>query len=454
MRKGSSSYQDLWRAWMALSSDDRRRILTERLVRLADDLGDVVQMEEPTSTEVLAKVVRALQFYDPLVGKGASRPKPNGAGPASYDPARLDWFEEFLKYRGMHVGMAAYSTGKGGADTRVLVLSPQDVPVNILHEVRRDLLQAPVFGNVQSEIKAVIATTRSLLNHSDVLNPGSAAPVVPFARRTPTEVIAGLRTGYFLSLGSAAAIMNASAIGLPGWFPVESREDALAWLDLLREFERTLYPALREDRSEHVPILQAMLGCLSSGSLSAALAFFGLYATIQLQTDPTPPRFSIPLLRRIFSSMTALNGPLKPIVESDGFQAVARAIRQATVTEMVFKSRDRQEYEIRYGLAQEWRRKARVRNDFVAELTTFLADFEYEAARKQEQLKNQRYRRPARPTKEDLAEVVGLIDTYGPELICGLLLAFGFARDPRVDDDSGQAGAPPPVSTTDEGASS
>ena len=442
MRTGSSSYQDIWRAWMALSSEERRRTLTARLARLADDLGDVVEIDEPEAAGELAKAVRALQFYDPLVGKGPSRTKPNGATPASYDSGRVDWFEEFLKYRGMHVAMAAYSTGKGGSDTRVLVLSPQDVPVGIVRAVRRDLLEAPVFGNVQSEIKAIIATTRSLINHSDVRNPGSRAPVVRFARRTPSEIVAGLNTAYFLSLGSAAAVMNASFIGLPGWFPIIDGDDAQAWLDLLREFERTLYPALREDRSEHVPILQSMLTCLSSGSLTSALEFFGRYATVQLQTDPRPPRFSTTLLRRIFAPMATSDGPLKPIVESTGFQAVARAIRQATVTEMYFKSKDQQEYDIRYGLAQEWRRKARVRNDFVAELTTFLADFEYETARKQEQMKEQRYRRRARPTQEHLQEVIGLIDTYGSELICGLLLAFGFARDPRTDDDAGQTNDP------------
>lgn len=452
MRKGSSSYQDIWRAWMALSSEDRRRILTARLVRLSDDLGDEVHVEEPPTIEGLVKTVRALQFYDPLIGKGASRPKPNGASPASYDSGRIDWFEEFLKYRGMHVGMAAYSTGKGGTDTRVLVLSPQDVPVDIVNEVRRDLLQAPVFGNVQSEIKAVIATTRSLISHSDVRNPGSTGPVVAFARRTPAQIIAGLDTAYFLSLGSAAAVMNTSTIGLPGWFAIENTDDADAWLDLLREFERTLYPTLREDRSEHVPILQAMLACLSSGSLPSALQFFGLYATVQLRSEPTPPRFSTLLLRRIFAPMPTSNGPLKPIVESNGFQSVARAIRQATVTEMFFKSRNQQDYEIRYGLAQEWRRKARVRDDFVAELTTFLADFEYEAARKQEQMKEKPYRRRSRPTQEDLQQVIELIDIHGSELICGLLLAFGFARDPRVDDDAGQGSTGTAQTSSNQGA--
>lgn len=436
MRKGSTSYQDLWRGWMALASEERRQVLTARLVRMATDLGDTVDVVEPESAQKLADTVRALQFFDPLVGKGPSRPKPDGAPPASYRADRVDWFEEFLKYRGMHVAMAAYSTGKGGSDTRSLVMAPQDVPVEIIREVRRELLSASIFGNVQSEIRAVVATVRALVNRSDSLNPGNQGPVVRFGRRSPSQVIAGLNTAYFLSLGSAAAVMNVSFIGLPGWFAISDADDAQAWLELLREFERTLYPTLREDRSEHVPILQAMLACLSSGSLGSALEFFGLYATIQLQPDFAPPRFSIPTLRRIFAPMAVSEGLLQPIIESPGFQAVTRAIRQATVSEMFSKSRDQQEYDIHYGLAQEWRRKARVRNDFVNELTAFLADYEYETARKQEQKKGQTYRRRARPTVEDLQQVVALIDTYGSELICGLLLAFGFARDPRSDDGS------------------
>jgi hypothetical protein len=90
--------------------------------------------------------------------------------------------------------------------------------------------------------------------------------------------------------------------------------------------------------------------------------------------------------------------------------------------------------------------------DFVAELTAFIADFEYEAARKQEQMQGRTFRRRARPTQEDLREVIGLIDDYGSELICGLLLAFGFARDPRADDGTSRTDTASVDPTLEEGA--
>lgn len=416
---------------MGLPSARRREILTERLAACAVDLGDDVEVRAPAPELITA--VRALQFFDPVVGKGASRAKPNGATPASYDSARLDWFEEFLKYRAMHVGMVAYSTGAGGADTRAFVLAPDNIPVRVLANVRQNLLDAPVFGSIQTEIRAVIATTQVLVEKSEFLRLDDDSPFVLFDNRTPAEVLAGLSTAFFLSLGSASAVMNVSFIGLPGWFPVASIADAEAWLALMEEFRRSTN-SLPEDRSEHVPVLQAMLRCLSSGSLEAAINFLSLYATVQLHADRTHPRFSARHLERIFAPMTTTDGSLATIISSEGFRAVARAIRRATVTEMFHKSKNQQEYEIRYGLAQEWRRAARVRNDFVNELTKFLSDYEYETARKQEQADRVRRRR-SRPTTAEIEEVIGLVDRFGSELVCGLLLAFWFAREPAERDD-------------------
>ncbi len=49
----------------------------------------------------------------------------------------------------------------------------------------------------------------------------------------------------------------------------------------------------------------------------------------------------------------------------------------------------------------------------------------------------------ARVRTDELDEVVRLIDQYSgnSELICKLLVAYGYARDPRAADDSSDQGA-------------
>jgi hypothetical protein len=46
------------------------------------------------------------------------------------------------------------------------------------------------------------------------------------------------------------------------------------------------------------------------------------------------------------------------------------------------------------------------------------------------------YRRSVKTT--DIEEIVQLIDEYGPETIANLLIAYGYARVPRDDEEPGE----------------
>ena len=70
-------------------------------------------------------------------------------------------------------------------------------------------------------------------------------------------------------------------------------------------------------------------------------------------------------------------------------------------------------------------------------------DYNHENARKAETRKQQ-YR--TNLTVEDIASIVALIDEYGAPTIANLLVAFGYARDPKT---SGQD-APEPAGETEE----
>ena len=72
---------------------------------------------------------------------------------------------------------------------------------------------------------------------------------------------------------------------------------------------------------------------------------------------------------------------LTPIIESEGFQNIARAIRQSTVTLQYMAKSGNPPYDIRYGLGQELRRKANYPDEFIQELGDFLHSFNAENAR-------------------------------------------------------------------------
>ena len=139
--------------------------------------------------------------------------------------------------------------------------------------------------------------------------------------------------------------------------------------------------------------------------------------------------------------MSSEQGPgLAKILETAGFQNIAYAIRQATVTAQYWKRQGDRRYDVRYGLGQQLARKAAYPKEFVSELAAFLAKYNAENAQVMETRPGP-YRRSVRTS--DIDDIVALIDEYDDSrLICNLLVAYGYARVPRevgpdaeADDD-------------------
>ncbi len=94
-------------------------------------------------------------------------------------------------------------------------------------------------------------------------------------------------------------------------------------------------------------------------------------------------------------------------------------------------------YEIRYGLANDLHRASRDSGEFMRALGKFLQEFSQENARAMERSKErkQEYRRRIPIATGDIAEVAALVDDYGAPTVASLLIAFGYARDPRAQED-------------------
>ena len=131
--------------------------------------------------------------------------------------------------------------------------------------------------------------------------------------------------------------------------------------------------------------------------------------------------------------MMRTNKPLSPILQSEGFKNIARAIRLSTIT-LQYLGRKKSPYDIRYGLAQEFQRKAVNNHEFAKALGAFVQSFNAENARIAERAASAWRRKDV--TTTDLEQVTQLIDDYGAETVCYLLVAYGYARDPKEETAS------------------
>jgi hypothetical protein len=118
---------------------------------------------------------------------------------------------------------------------------------------------------------------------------------------------------------------------------------------------------------------------------------------------------------------------VKEIVENEGFRSLARGIRNTTIYAVGMKSSKR---EVQFGLAQKWKQKMKgSAGEFSSALADFVQANNWEVVHRLDGRQHQ-------VTTSDLDEVFGLIEKHGEEMVGSLLLAYGYSRAPKVDDES------------------
>ncbi len=116
------------------------------------------------------------------------------------------------------------------------------------------------------------------------------------------------------------------------------------------------------------------------------------------------------------------------ILKAPGFQNIAYAIRHSTVVPQGRKTKgNKPSVEVRYGLGQQLARKATYPQEFLAEIAEFIHLYNAENSQLRENGRNP-YRKNV--TTEDIEALAILVDTFGSKVICNMLVAYGYAREP------------------------
>lgn len=367
------------------------------------------------------------QILNPGCGKGTNRAKPDGPRRGNIEgPQIYEWF----KYGGLFGQMFVHRVPVGTkTDLEVVVPIPTDIASDVAANVMKELRQGWVRGDsVKFDILAVLAYTALLVRHDPSFT----------RKRRANRIVSVLEIAYFKDLGGGKAVTGLYRLGIPGWFDVDGELAAKRFIECLEEHERCLR-GLREDRSDHIAALLQYRDFLSSENLLELADFLATYGEHAMKSwtssDPRDRlvRFSTDKLALIFGGNPDMN--FTEIIETPGFQNIARAIRQSTISELFWKSKNQQIYEVRYGLGQELRRRARKKEDFLAALSTFTQSYNEENARVRDGKNRPRRLRPD-IGRDDLAEVVRILDsTANPESVALLLVGFGFAKHPFKDDE-------------------
>lgn len=375
----------------------------------------------------------AMQLYNPDSGKGQNKAKANGLSIGNVDNF---WLVEWLKAVGFYKG-AMTRLVRGAKDRKTFVVAPRDLTYQEHRAVMSRFASTMQVAEASTrfDILAVVRYMHALLSY--LLPSDSSLTRLLKTGNIKKRVVSGFYTAFYKDMGNAAATMNMSFLALPGWITVETREDVTLYLGLLEELEKFVRQ-FDESHSDAFSLLQHLRDFVSSDDLRPFFRFtnaFPAYLMGMRERNKPARQLTTDFIERL---MMSSDKPLYPILNTPGFQQIAYAIRQSTVTAQYRKKQGDRKYDVRYGLGQELSRKARYPQEFIATLSDFLHKFNAENAQVMETRPGP-YRRSIQTS--DIEDIVRLIDEYGSETVANMLIAYGYAREPRDPQGDSQEAA-------------
>ncbi len=118
----------------------------------------------------------------------------------------------------------------------------------------------------------------------------------------------------------------------------------------------------------------------------------------------------------------------RAILQNEGFKNIAYAIRHSTVVPQARKGKGKKPVvAVRYGLGQQLTRKAAYPAEFLAEIAEFIHLYNAENSQLREN-KREPFRKNV--TTADIEALTELVDQFGSKVVCNMLVAYGYAREP------------------------
>lgn len=216
-----------------------------------------VAQQQPS---VLDWKVSSVQLFTPVAAKGYSRLKPDSTD--RNDKTKEQWtdpFIEWLKYRGYFQVACPFFQGSKAEHIRLLCPIPHNISLFALASLARQLRARGVYGGPpKMDALAVLRLAELLVRHSEEYHDPDAEvfPGLFLKGKTPAEAISGIMVTHYQSLGNAKAVSAMSTLALPGWFLMESQQDAEDWLGILDEHQR-IVRGLQDDHSDEIGLLIA-----------------------------------------------------------------------------------------------------------------------------------------------------------------------------------------------------
>ncbi|MCV3214396.1 hypothetical protein OGM63_12885 [Plectonema radiosum NIES-515] len=388
----------------------------------------------------------AVKVYLPTSVQGVNRVK---ADHNKEDSQKADWLNLWLIATGLfHFAIAErVKISDRVFDWRVFALQPQDISLSKYRDILKKLLvhNPPVggHGTARFDAELILRFCQELLNHHQALeNRETEEQEDDFDiwDKPVNYFVSNFAGTNFGSKGQVYGVKELFSLGLPAWIHPHHSNELHDYQNILEEHLKVVRSlSIDEGNSE---LLAAYRDFITGNDLYQFFRFqvtYADYVTKKLaDVNSRIVLFSkqgIDLMVRNLNTKLRQNDQdwkLTEITEDPGFLNLAKAINSATVYAGTIRDKDGKSketgWERIYGLAQRLTAQSGSKKDFIIEISSFLATYENENLRIDDELRKQNKPRRIWTTKDDLDRLINLIDKYGSSLIANLLIAYGYAK--------------------------
>ncbi|MEZ4884648.1 MAG: hypothetical protein R3E32_07985 [Chitinophagales bacterium] len=374
----------------------------------------------PTEYKALSKAKKInveekatmLQLINPNQGKGSNKAKATGM---SVGNLKGSWIKETMKVSGaLNFGMICQAVKVGSSyDMKVFVPLFSETKLNDKMAIMKDFKRT---AKSNTPIKLDIVNTLKIIELFLKKSEKNE-------RRKVKEHLLGLHSVYQKDLGQNKAVVNIAFLETPDFIDLADKED---WLEIIEE-QKKLMNGITEQGDAMIGLL-AYRNFLNGSNINEYFKFHYWYAPYLMhelnkkQTYVTTNK--IETLNKIF---TLMDISFKEIIENEGFQSVAAAIRKSTVS-LQYTPKGERKFDVQYGLAQKLQNKSKSKDDLVTFIGEFIGKYNSDTARQREKT-GQNLR--ANVKDKELLAFFELADNVNSKVLGAMLAAYGFALNKK-----------------------
>jgi hypothetical protein len=377
--------------------------------------------------------IKSLQMLNPHQVKGVNKEKASGISMGSENAL---WIREYLKIIGCFkvIFVRPIQVSSKTWDTKIYALCPKDIDyhrLSLLHNSFKPSLRGVT--SLKLDIISILLFCKTFIENIEEFKTEK-----PFLRSyQPHSYIGGFSTAYLKKLGTSESVSNISFLQLPDFIEVKDKITADGWINILDEHRKIFSNDSVKEAGLGLYILQSYRMFITTCSIDNFLESLSTYSELLIQEISKEHYYFYPfsqsLLEHFFKLtedfyMKTVTKPLYPIFQNEGFKNIAKAIRSSTIS-IQYTPKAQRVYEIKYGMAQDLKRKSAYRNELVEYIMEFATSYNAENARTKER-RDDKFKTRSNIKQQDIEDLILLLDEYNDSSLIGkLLCAYGYALD-------------------------